>query len=57
MEERRIYFDVKPLHWDHGSILTLRKNGIAYSTNACAAKADVLNKHFAATFAHDTDTS
>ena len=40
---------------DHGGIPTLRKDGIAYSTNA--AKADVLNKHFATVFVHDTDIS
>ena len=40
---------------DHGGIPTLCKDGIAYSTNA--AKADVLNKHFATVFVHDTDIS
>ena len=40
---------------DHGGVPTLREDETTHSTNA--AKADVLNKHFATVFVHDTDIS
>ena len=53
--KKNLFRYFKSLRRDHGGIPTLRKDGIAYSTNA--AKADVLNKHFATVFVHDTDIS